>query len=353
MTSETNPTPAAQQPSASALPEWPKAYPDTGALALLKQQNDDFRVDEIPQALPCGDGEHVWLHIEKNGANTAWIAKKLAELAGVKEMDVGYAGLKDRHAITRQWFSIYLPRVQAPDFSVLNDSEMTVLSQSRHSKKLRRGDLLGNRFTLLLRNVRGDQDAISANLEQIKTLGVPNYFGEQRFGHDGGNIEAGRAMLAGEIRVRNPGKKSIYLSAVRSLLFNNVLAERIRRGLWGKPLAGDVADELGQPTGPLWGRGRLSSTDDVLVLETDVAGQLPELCDGLEHAGLKQERRALSALPEQLRWQWQEGQSEPGTADLMLTFSLPAGYYATSVLRELFVTEEPVRDNRHETDAVE
>ena len=112
MTSETHVNPVAEQQPASALPEWPQAYPATGAHALLKQHNDDFRVDEIPQALPCGEGEHVWLHIEKNGANTAWIAKKLATLAGVKEMDVRYAGLKDRHAITRQWFSIYLPRVQ-------------------------------------------------------------------------------------------------------------------------------------------------------------------------------------------------------------------------------------------------
>lgn len=353
MNPETNPAPAPQQQPASALPEWPHAYPETGAQALLKQHNDDFRVDEIPQALPCGDGEHVWLHIEKNGANTAWIAKKLAALAGVKEMDVGYAGLKDRHAITRQWFSIYLPRVQAPDFSVLNDSEMTVLSQSRHSKKLRRGDLLGNRFTLLLRQFEGDKAAVEANLQRIKTLGVPNYFGEQRFGHDGGNIEAGRAMLAGEIRVRNPGKKSIYLSAVRSLLFNEVLAERIRRGLWGNTLSGEVADELGQPTAPLWGRGRLSSTDDVLALETGVAGRFPQLCDGLEHAGLKQERRALSALPEQLRWQWQQGQENPESVDLMLTFSLPAGYYATSVLREITRTEEPERVSTHESAAVE
>ena len=209
---------------------------------------------------------------------------------------------------------------------------------------------MGNRFTLLLRNVSGEKSPVEANLERIKTLGVPNYFGEQRFGHDGGNIEAGRAMLAGEIRVRNPGKKSIYLSAVRSLLFNEVVAERIRRGLWGSQISGEVPDDAGHITAPLWGRGRLSSTDELLALETAVAERFPELCDGLEHAGLKQERRAVSAVPEQLRWQWQEG---PEAVDLMLTFSLPAGYYATSLLRELFITEEPVRDNRHETDVIE
>ena len=332
------------------LPDWPNAYPHTGASALLKQQNDDFCVEEIPLALPCGEGEHVWLHIEKNGANTAWIAKRLAAHAGVKEMDVGYAGLKDRNAITRQWFSIYLPRVEAPDFSALNDAEMTVLSQSRHSKKLRRGDLLGNRFTIRLRQVQGERALIESNLEQIKTLGVPNYFGEQRFGHGGGNIESGRAMLAGEIRVRNPGKKSIYLSAIRSLIFNNVLAERIRAGLWGQTLAGDIADDSGLSTGPLWGRGRLNSTDDALALESRVAAEQPELCDGMEHAGLKQERRALAALPANLSWQWQE---DAGTTDLVLTFSLAAGDYATSVIRELMQVQEPEKVNAHDADAVE
>lgn len=328
--------------TASLLPEWPHAYPLTGARALLKQHNSDFRVDEIPLLQPGGDGEHVWLHIEKDGANTAWIAKRLAELAGVNEMDVGYAGMKDRNAITRQWFSIYLPRVEAPDFSRLNDSEMTVLQQTRHSKKLRRGDLLGNRFTLLLRCVEGDRMALENNLQQIRDNGVPNYFGEQRFGHDGGNIETGRAMLAGEIRIKNRNKKSIYLSAIRSLLFNDVLAERIRQGVWNQALAGDITDAAGRPTGPLWGRGRLQTSADALQLETQVTSQHAELCDGLEHAGLSQERRALQAMPELMRWEWQ--QSPPQT-DLKLTFSLPAGYYATSVIRELMQTEEPERND--------
>ena len=321
----------------SVLPVWPHAYPISGACGLLKRENADFKVDEIPLAQPCGEGEHVWLHIEKNGANTAWIAKKLAELAGVKEMDVGYAGMKDRNAITRQWFSIYLPRVEAPDFSQLNDDEMTVLSQTRHSKKLRRGDLLGNRFTIRLRQVEGDPAAVEQNLQRIREQGVPNYFGEQRFGHGGGNIESGRDMLAGKFRVKNRNKKSIYLSAVRSLIFNDVVAERIQRGLWGKGLSGDVMDDAGQPTAPLWGRGRLASTAEALALEEQVAAQHADLCDGLEHAGLKQERRALAALPANMTWEWQES---PAGRDLVLTFSLPAGYYATSLIREVMQAEE-------------
>lgn len=317
-----------------SLPNWPKAYPETQARGILKTQPADFKVTELPLVLPCGEGEHVWLYIEKTGANTAWIAKRLAKLAGIKEMDVGYAGLKDRHAITKQWFSVYLPKGVVPDFSQLNDSEMTVLEQSRHSKKLRRGDLLGNKFEILLREVQGERAVIERNLAWVQSQGVPNYFGAQRFGHDGGNVEAGRAMLAREIKVKSPEKKSIYLSAVRSFIFNEVLAQRIEQGWWGKTLAGDIIEQ-GHATAPLWGRGRLTSGEDCLALEQFVAARYPELCDGLEHAGLSQERRRLVALADRLSWQWQENDQ------LALTFSLPAGYYATSLLQEVLQASEP------------
>lgn len=318
------------------LPAWPKAYPDTQASACLKSQNSDFKVTEIPLCQPSGEGEHVWLYVEKNGANTVWVAQKLAALAGVKEQDVGFAGLKDRHAITRQWFSVYLPKGATPDFRAVNDAEITVLEQSRHSKKLRRGDLLGNRFEIVLRAVQGDKNAIEANLQRIAEQGVPNYFGAQRFGHDGGNIEAGRAMLARELRVKSPEKKSIYLSAVRSFIFNELLAQRIRLGLFGQHVAGDVLVD-GVATGPLWGRGRSSAQERALELEQAVVQQYAALCDGLEHAGLQQERRALVARPEQFRWQWLEGED----VQLMLTFSLPSGYYATSLINEILQVSEP------------
>ena len=261
---------------------------------------------ELPLQLPAGEGEHLWLDIEKNGANTAFVAQQLAEAAGVQEWDVGYAGLKDRHAITRQWFSIYLPTGktgETPDLTQLQHPEFKVLAQSRHLKKLRPGDLQGNRFRILLREVSGDREVIEANLQAVASQGVPNYFGAQRFGHDGGNVEQGRAMLAREIRVRNPKKKGIYLSAVRSFVFNELLALRIRQGLWGKSLPGDVMDAAGRPTGPLWGRGRVATSDQAQALENGVAAQHAVLCDGLEHAGLEQERRALVAS----RWTW------PGT----------------------------------------
>ncbi|MDN3922715.1 tRNA pseudouridine(13) synthase TruD [Roseateles violae] len=323
----------------TTLPQWPKAYPASGASATLKLLNEDFIVTELPLQLPSGAGEHLWLDVEKNGANTAFVAQQLAEAAGVQERDVGYAGLKDRYAITRQWFSIYLPngKSETPDLTALQHPEFRVLSQSRHLKKLRPGDLHGNRFRIVLREVSGEREAIEANLKAVASQGVPNYFGAQRFGHDGGNVQQGLAMLAREIRVRNPKKKGLYLSALRSFLFNEVLALRIQQGLWGKTLPGDVMDEAGRPTGPLWGRGRVITSDQAQALEMGVAERHASLCDGLEHAGLDQERRALVASPMEMSWEW------PQVDQLVLSFSLPAGNYATSVLNEILRSTEPDR----------
>ena len=319
------------------LPIWPHAYPATGASATLKFVNEDFIVTELPLQLPCGEGEHVWLDIEKNGANTAFVAQHLAQVAGVEDSAVGYAGLKDRHAITRQWFSIHLPKGDTPDLTLLQHPEFKVLGQGRHVKKLRPGMLQGNRFRIVLRDVTGPRDAIEANLRAVASRGVPNYFGAQRFGHDGGNVELGRAMLAREIRVRHPKKKGIYLSAVRSFVFNEVLALRIAQGLWGQDLPGDVMDESGRPTGPMWGRGRVGTTDAAQALEMGVAQRHAALCDGMEHAGLDQERRSLVALPLDMAWEW------PQADQLVLAFALPAGNYATSVLDEIVQTTEPER----------
>ncbi|RYG38767.1 MAG: tRNA pseudouridine(13) synthase TruD [Burkholderiales bacterium] len=330
-----------------SLPHWPSAYQASGASATLKLLNEDFIVTELPLQLPSGAGEHVWVDVEKNGANTAFVAQQLAAAAGVEERDVGYAGLKDRYAITRQWFSVYLPKGETPDLTQLQHPEFKVLSQSRHVKKLRPGDLQGNRFRIVLRDVSGDRGAVEANLNAIASQGVPNYFGAQRFGFEGGNVEQGRAMLAREIRVRNPKKKGIYLSAVRSFVFNEVLALRIRQGLWGKTLPGDVMNETGRPTGPLWGRGRVSTSDEAQALENGVAERHAVLCDGMEHAGLEQERRALVASPADLSWEW------PQADQLVLMFSLPAGNYATAVLNEILRTTEPDRHAENEPVAVD
>lgn len=327
--------------SYTSLPEWPKIYPETNARGCLKQQNEDFCVTELPLSTPSGEGEHIWLLIKKDGANTAFVAQCIADYARVKSIDVGYAGLKDRYSIAEQWFSVYFPKGETPDFLQLTHDEFIVLSQHRHTKKCRRGDLLGNHFEILLRNVEGDQACIDTNLVQIQQHGVPNYFGPQRFGHGGGNVQQGFLMLTRETRVRHQKKKGLYLSAVRSFIFNEILADRINKGLWGKTLAGDVFDDHDLPTGALWGRGRINTTAAAAELENAIANQHEPLCEGMEHAGLKQERRALVAIPQNMTWQWLDEQQ------LQLSFSLSSGYYATSVMREILNAQEA---NRFQTE---
>ncbi|MFK8028455.1 MAG: tRNA pseudouridine(13) synthase TruD [Gammaproteobacteria bacterium] len=325
--------------SYTTLPHWPKTFPETNAQGLLKQHNEDFRVTELPLTMPSGEGEHIWLKVKKNGANTAYVAQCLADYAGVKTIDVGYAGLKDRYAITEQWFSIYFPKGETPDFLQLTHDEFSVLSQNRHVKKCRRGDLIGNEFEIVFRDVQGDHTRIEDNLLNIQQQGAPNYFGSQRFGHDGANVEQGHLMLTRETRVRQQKKKSIYLSAVRSFIFNEILADRINKGLWNQSLEGDVLDEHGTPTGALWGRGRISTTLAAAELENAIAEQHLTLCEGMEHAGLKQERRPLAAIPQNMTWQWLDD------TQLHISFTLAPGYYATSVLREILDTQEPDRFN--------
>ena len=332
--------------------DWPKAYPETGVFGILKSKPEDFKVDEIPLVSPCGEGEHIYLHIKKTEVNTHWVAKLLAEKFGVKENDVSYAGQKDRYAITTQWFSIYAPKVEMLlDTLPFADEDIEILQQTRHSKKLRRGDLVGNRFNITLKEIHSKTECsatelkqlIEDNLQKIKLSGVPNYFGLQRFGRGGGNMDQALAMLTGKRREKNRQKKSMYLSAARSYIFNEVISARIQQGLWGKILAGDVDVENAQTdkaplaTAPLWGRGRLTSLDETLSLEQSVSGPHYELCDGMEHAGLNQERRAIVSNIENMKWHW------VSDTELNLSFALASGHYATSVLQELLQVEEPER----------
>jgi len=318
----------------------------------LRAVPEDFQVrEEIPFTLE-GAGEHVWLWVRKRGANTDWVARRLAERAGVPPGAVSYAGLKDRHAVTEQWFSVHLPGRAEPDWSANPDSEFIVLNAVRHTRKLRRGALSGNAFRITLRDLAGDPDQLAARLNLVAATGVPNYFGEQRFGHEGGNLEQAEAMLRGELKVRDRHQRGLYLSAARSALFNAVLARRVTDGTWNQPLPGEVlmlagshsifaVDEVDEtirqrvaafdlhPTGPLWGTGILRSGGPVRALEEAVAATLPVFRDGLAAAGLEQERRALRLAVRDATLEF----PEPGVA--VLAFRLPAGAYATTVLREL------------------
>lgn len=328
------------------------AYAHGGPLlrGLLRAEPADFIVEEQLGFEPTGAGEHVFVQIEKAEANTDWVAQKLAAFARVAAVGVGYAGLKDRHAVTRQWISLHLPGRADPDWAAFDVPGVRVLQTVRHDRKLKRGAHRGNRFRIRLRSVSGRTDAVEARLAAIAADGVPNYFGEQRFGRDGDNLVLARQLFAGQRLPRH--LRGYALSAARSLLFNRVLAARVDAGSWNQALAGEVwmldgshaifgplpfdetlATRLAardiHPTGPMWGRGPLRSEDEVRVLEAAVAAAEPELAEGLAEAGLDQERRALRLGVGDLRWEWEDDST------LLLAFALESGAYATTVLREL------------------
>lgn len=345
--------------------DFPFFYGCPQASARFRFALEDFRVEEILGFSFSGEGEHLCLHVEKRGDNTRWIARLLAEYFEVDEVAIGYCGLKDRRAVTRQWFSVHLPGsqdVKIPDVSVFNASGFEVLAVSRHHKKLRRGMHQANDFEIRLRQVKGDCDLVEGRLQQILQLGVPNYFGEQRFGIDGGNLMEADTLLKsqyGADRKRDLGRRKgrgkrgsprggLYLSAARSYLFNLVLAEHIRRNTGAEDL-GVAADE-GVATGPLWGRGRTSVSEAVRELEQSVLSDWQEWTNALEFSGLQQERRPLMLHPEGLRWHWVS--SNPDVEpDLVLSFSLPSGCFATAVLREL-VHLEPYSSETCDPEAI-
>ena len=327
-----------------------RAFGEAVLQARFRVAPEDFFVEELPSFAPSGEGEHLLLTIEKRGLNTAFVAKRLAQWAGIAEMGVGYAGLKDRHAVTRQRFSVHLPKKVSPDVASLDGDDLKVLEQHWHQRKLPRGALAGNRFVLVLRELVGERPAIEDRLRAILASGVPNYFGEQRFGREAANIEAARRMFAGE-RVKRE-QRSILLSAARSALFNAVLAARVARGDWSSGADGDVwmldgthsvfgptdLDETLRervraqdvhPTGPMWGLGELRSSGAIRALEQETTNAFADLRVGLEAAGLKQERRALRMRVPGLEWRWLGGDA------LQLSFELAPGSYATEVLAEL------------------
>lgn len=335
--------------------DWAYAYGKPTATASIRQSAEDFFVDEILGFEPDNDGQHVMLHIEKRNTNTEWLARQLARHAGVRPVAVGYAGLKDRNAVTRQWFSVDLAGKQEPDWSVLESDEIKVLRAARHRRKLKRGTLRGNCFRLILRDIEGDRAELDRHLHHISIRGVPNYFGEQRFGRDQDNHMQALRMFSGELKVKDRNQRGLYLSAARSYLFNLLLMARIEAGnwdraldgevfildsrhsmFWGEPLTKEIIGRLKRGeihlTGPLWGRGEAHTSGDAAQLETQCLQPYAEFKDGLERAGMKMERRALRLMAREMAWRWQDD------ATLRLSFCLTSGAYATSVLRELVIT---------------
>lgn len=334
------------------------AYAHGGPLGpvLFRQSPEDFFVEERLPFSPCGSGEHVYIQVRKRNTNTDWLARQLAQFAGLPPKAVSYAGLKDRNAIAVQWFSLHMPKSEELDWHSIESADLQVLQVLRHQQKLRKGMLKGNSFRIRLAGCNFPRDALEERMQHIQQQGVPNYFGEQRFGQGGGNLDKARALFAGKLREKNRHKRGLYLSAARSYLFNQVLSARVEQGSWNHALAGECfmlagsnsffcpesMDETLQQrlrekdihtSGPLWGRGSNPTCGECAALEESIARQDTQLCEGLEHAGLKQERRALRLFAEDLQW------SLLDTQQLEVAFFLPAGSYATVILREIATWE--------------
>jgi len=304
------------------------AHGEPSARADFRSTPEDFVVREELGVEPDGAGEHLLLHLSKRGENTGWVAQQLAAAFGIREMDVGYCGMKDRHALTSQWFSLYLPSSPEADAATLQQffathDSLTLLASDRHSKKLRRGQHRCNRFSLTLRAI-SDTDSIIQRLERVSREGVPNYFGEQRFGRQSSNLYWARRWFEGGEQIRNRGKKVMAKSAARAYLFNLVLSQRVAEGSWKQLICSDP-ESL---TGPLWGRGRPKVSESLAAWEAEVLTPYGEWLQGLEHVGLQQERRVLALQPADLHWQLTEN-------TLTVSFSLPPGTFATAVLREI------------------
>ena len=350
-----NQTETSEESRTSFAMDWAFAHGGQVGHCRFKTEYADFRVDEELPFEPEGEGEHSLLLVEKAGENTDWVAGRLADFAGVKRQAVSYAGRKDRQGITRQWFCVTLPGQDDPNWDVLPLDNVNVLKQVRHRKKLRTGALKGNHFVITLRQVSADKEQLETLLTKVRDHGVPNYYGSQRFGSGGRNLNRAIAMFSGQFRV-NRNKRSIYLSAARSWLFNRIISERVSNGSWNQLQAGDIlgfcdsnslifdtsADGIEarirsgdlSPTAALWGRGELQVEGQIKTLEKELATSVPEICDGLEHAGLKQERRITRLIPQNMNWNWLDGDT------LALKFYLPRGCFATSVLREVLECRE-------------
>ena len=334
--------------TAAALPEWAHAHGTPLFAASIRGEPADFQVIEDLGFDLAGDGEHDFLGVEKVAANTDWVARQLARHAGVRAADVGYSGMKDRHAITRQWFSV--PRRESGWASFAAEG-VTILDVRRHHRKLRRGAHSGNSFRIALRTPRAAalRQAAEERLACVADCGVPNYFGPQRFGRDGGNIDLARRLFSGARLKRD--KRSIAISAARSFLFNEILSARVADGSWQQVLPGEVvnldgsgsvfrADSVDEtlerraremdihPTATLWGLRSEISGEVIETLERNATDVHADLRTGLERLSVKAAHRPLRMRVADLSWEIENDA-------LWLEFTLPPGAFATAVLREI------------------
>ena len=329
---------------------------------LIKASPEDFQVSENLSFDLERQGNHAYLYLQKQNLNTITVAKRLETIANTKQVAIGYAGLKDKNALTSQWFSVDLSGKPEPDWSQIEDQNLKVIDITRHSRKLRRGAIAYNRFKINVRDLQGDLEELKQRLPKISETGVPNYFGSQRFGHNEQNLAYAVELFSSKTINGKKGSKNrflqgLYISSARSMLFNKVLSYRVKNDTWNCAMHGDamlldgsnsyfVVDEVDQsvvqrveekdihPTGPLYGLGKLATTHQIANIENQILSDNPLFLSGLEKFKAKMGRRSLRLDVKSMRWQLFEQDNQQR---LELQFDLASGSYATSVLRELIV----------------
>lgn len=321
----------------------------------LKANPEDFLVVEDLGFEPDGEGEHILVRILKNGCNTRFVAEALAKFLKIHAREVSFAGQKDKHAVTEQWLCARVPGKETPDLSQFQLEGCQVLEYARHKRKLRLGALKGNQFTLILREVKG-RDDVEARLQAIVDGGVPNYFGAQRFGIGGSNLHGALRWAESGAPVRDRNKRSFWLSAARSALFNQIVSERLKKTDFNQVVDGDALQLSGRGswfvatdeelaslqarvdarelmiTAALPGTGDWGTQRDALVFEQTVLAEETALQSLLQREKVEAARRAMLLYPQQLSWNWWDD------VTVELRFWLPAGSFATSVVRELINT---------------
>jgi len=326
----------------------------------LRSAPEDFCVDELPLYSPSGSGSHTFLHVEKRLRTSEDVAHVLARFAGAKARDVGYAGRKDRVALTTQWYSV--PDLDPERARELSLPGIRVLDAVRHGHKLRTGHLRGNRFRILVREVDAKQSETAIRrLEEIRRIGMPNRFGSQRFGRDGENAERGRRLLRGGCSREDRRNARFLLSAFQAEVFNAVLEDRKARldtvdvgevamvhASGGCFVVEDLAREAARAaafeisaTGPIFGTKVLEAAGEAAARERRVLERfevLPENLSVPRGIRLRGARRALRVRPD-------AAGAERRDDGLLLRFSLPPGSYATVLVEELFESRD--RSHRH------
>lgn len=323
------------------------AYGAPSAMGVLKANPEDFCVVEDLGFEPSGAGEHLFLLVEKTLLNTEDMVNIISESFNLPKKVISYAGLKDKYAKTTQWFSLHLPGLDNPSLDAFHGHNFKLLNAVRHHKKLKIGALKGNHFVIRLSDFRYEEPELLARIDQVRAHGVPNYFGPQRFGNQGSNVDRAKALLLEHKKIKSRHLRGIVYSAARSLLFNHILSHRVLAGNWNRPIEGDlmmlagthsvfaidtVDDEIDRridehdifPAAPLWGQGKELLSKEALRLQTAALEPWSDWCDALEAHGLQKLYRTMVLLPENLQW----------NKDIF-SFSLPTGAYATTVLREL------------------